>query len=594
MGDAADSVVAMKTYGKISYFPSISYVGGVRTTTEGHGWWEIDARPDVMIRLRRLFPRVQSTHKGTIRISDSTDVARDIEWAMQRYPLEWSNITDFGYFVHRVEQFKGTERAITEILNGKRREGVMLEPARPPRDYQLVAADLALATGSLLIVHGVGLGKSFTSLLTLREDDALPALVVTLGGVLPKQWVNQLKLAFPEMHGHILGIGKHYDPAERDGVEPDVVVLPYSRLAKWQDYLKGRVQTVIFDEIQELRHTGTDKYAAAMTVAAGASFKLGLTATPIYGYGDQTHTICEVLRPGALGDRQEFLREWGGHIVGTAGNYEIEEMTGLGHYMVEIGLMDRKSRKDVGRIMVEPERIIQEIITDTSEIEDAARDVSEIAKRFLHEEGAKGLERMQWARDIDLKMRHATGVAKAPHVADFARLLLEAEEKLIIFGWHHDVYDIWKDRLADFAPVLYTGKETTAGKVKSIESFLTGTSRVMLMSLRAGAGIDGLQDVCSVVLFGELDWSPAVHTQNIGRVARDYTDGKTKDELCVAYFCTTEDGSDPLMEDVLAVKAMQSDALTDPDAELITAVNNSDRIERLARSVLDRTPKSMF
>src|SRR5579884_3848269 len=41
------------------------------------------------------------------------------------------------------------------------------------------------------------------------------------------------------------------------------------------------------------------------------------------------------------------------------------------------------------------------------------------------------------------------------------------------------------------------------------------------MSLRSGAGLDGLQEDCTVGVFGELDWSPEQHRQCIGRLDRD-------------------------------------------------------------------------
>ena len=62
-----------------------------------------------------------------------------------------------------------------------------------------------------------------------------------------------------------------------------------------------------------------------------------------------------------------------------------------------------------------------------------------------------------------------------------------------------------------------------------------GRSRVLIMSLRSGAGIDGRQDVVSTLVFGELDWSPGPHKQAIRRARRP---GQPK--RCRAYFGTTD------------------------------------------------------
>ncbi len=75
-----------------------------------------------------------------------------------------------------------------------------------------------------------------------------------------------------------------------------------------------------------------------------------------------------------------------------------------------------------------------------------------------------------------------------------------------------------------------------------------------MMSLRSGAGVDGLQEVCRVGVFGELDWSPMTHKQCLGRLFRD---GQTQE--VIGYFLHCEDGSDPTVMEVLGIKRGQAD-----------------------------------
>jgi hypothetical protein len=69
--------------------------------------------------------------------------------------------------------------------------------------------------------------------------------------------------------------------------------------------------------------------------------------------------------------------------------------------------------------------------------------------------------------------------------------------------------------------------------------------------------------VCKVGVFGELDWSPAMHDQCIGRYARD---GQPEEAL--AYFLVSDHGADPVMAEVLELKRQQQEPLRDPDAPL--------------------------
>ncbi|MDI7181059.1 hypothetical protein QMO16_29155, partial [Klebsiella pneumoniae] len=73
-----------------------------------------------------------------------------------------------------------------------------------------------------------------------------------------------------------------------------------------------------------------------------------------------------------------------------------------------------------------------------------------------HNEAYRG-EKMRAAGEFDQLVRQATGVAKAPYVAEFVRLLLESGQQVLLFGWHREVYSIWREKLADYNPVMYTG-----------------------------------------------------------------------------------------------------------------------------------------
>src|SRR5690606_29473386 len=123
--------------------------------------------------------------------------------------------------------------------------------------------------------------------------------------------------------------------------------------------------------------------------------------------------------------------------------------------------------------------------------------------------------------ELSVLLRQATGIAKAPYVAEFVRLLVQSGESVVVFAWHRAVYDVLLSRLASLHPVMYTGSESPAQKQNALDRFRKGDSQVFLMSLRAGAGLNGLQERCSVAVFAELDWSPGVHEQCIGRLARD-------------------------------------------------------------------------
>jgi len=149
------------------------------------------------------------------------------------------------------------------------------------------------------------------------------------------------------------------------------------------------------------------------------------------------------------------------------------------------------------------------------------------------------------------------------------------------------VHEIWMQSLAPYNPALYTGSESPRQKDESKAKFISGESKVLLISLRAGAGLDGLQYVTKTVIFGELDWSPGVHEQCIGRV---YRDGQQSPVF--AYYLLSNSGSDPVIADTLGLKTQQIEGVRDPNKPLVEALEiDPDHIKKLAREYLKHRGK---
>jgi hypothetical protein len=571
-----------RTYGTLTHQDEATAGGKI------HGLWQITAEPHVMIRLKRIFPRVQWTRTGEITVDDTPDVARDLEWITQRWPLAADRATAVR-LRRRVAEHRRSERVLRSILDGTHQLPHERRPAREPYWYQQQAADVVLATGRLpLLTDPLGSGKTQTALTALAELRTLPALVVTLAGYMPQQWLEQLAIIWPDLRGHILVSTIPYELRSARGMhgaDPDVIITSYSKLAGWADHLAGHVNYVIFDEAQELRTgAGTRKGAAAAHITSKARYVMGVTNTPVYNYGDEVHNILDILVPSALGSREEFIREWGGMHTNN-GKVLVADPAALGTYLRDQGLMVGRSWTELGIDHTEPTRIAHAVDADHAVLDDVAGDTAEMARLILSTSSTPQ-QRFRAAGELDLHLRHATGVAKAPYVAEFVRLLLEAEQRIVLWGWHRAVYDIWLERLAEFHPVLYTGTESPRQKAMSVAAFKGGFSRVLMMSLRAGAGIDGLQEACHVGVFGELDWSPKILDQCIGRLDRDGKCGPV-----IAYILHSEYGSDPTMAEVLQIKRQQSEPIVNPQVELFTPIadDGHDRIRRLAAAVLDQT-----
>lgn len=376
----------MKTHGELRWRPNPASEQAFRDGDAG-AWWGLRTAPYITIKVKRLFPRCDPYRDGWVVLRDTPEVCRDLEWLLERYPLEM-DARDRGRLTEGAQEHRDTEAAVYEILARQRRlpENGWLEvdPGRERRDYQYVAADLAIRTGRLLLVDELGLGKSHSCLLALRDPRFLPALVVCQTH-LTYQWEAEIHATFPGLRTHVVRRMEPYDPRDHRsmrGHDPDVLIVPYSKMRGWGHHLASRVNGALFDEIQELRVPGSQKYRACLHVALHCDLRVGATATPVYNYAGEIHTLFEVLAPGELGTRDEFTREWSGHVVQTIGNDHVAvgDPGALGVYLRDQGLMLRRTRKDVGRELPEVVRVTHSIETDDDLLDGMIEDAADLPR----------------------------------------------------------------------------------------------------------------------------------------------------------------------------------------------------------------------
>ena len=538
-----------------------------------HATWRItEIEPHVAIRLKQLFPRIAKTSRPPFDLTGGPHLDADLRWFLERYPMRIADGAA-SRMRERTTLFEMGQAELCAILSPSWRPPAVagFRANQRPYSYQVQAAELARRTGRLLLMDEMGLGKTVSAIAAIVAPDYLPALVVPQTH-LPGQWAEKIS-EFTDLRSHIVKKTKPYEmpPA-------DVVICPYSKLAGWIDYAEtAGFKSVIFDEVQELRSGATTaKGAAAQAFARSAHLVLGLSGTPIYNYGEEIWRICDFLEAGCLGDWWDFVREW--CRPGPGGKWVVADPAALGTYLREQRIALRRTRSDVGDERTFPNKIVHTIAADEEPLADEAALMASLARQVV---AGSFVERGQAAREFDMRMRHATGVAKARHVAAFVKILLASGEPVLLCGWHRDVYDIWLAELAEHNPVLYTGTESPARKAKTVAAFTSGASRLMIMSLRSGAGLDGLQQGCRTIVFGELDWSPKVHEQCTARLDRP---GQTRqvDEI----YLVSDSGSDPAVTAVLGLKASQSAGILDPLAAPAQQSADATRIRQLAEMYL--------
>lgn len=541
--------------------PARGHIYGTLSYNRRSKCWTIKGEPCVIELATRLFPG-SARRRGEARFTANRRIIGDVNWLMLRYPLEVA-ARDRALWATALLQARehaiARERAANLPLRSTPPEGTFCGTLR---DFQKEGLSFLLGNPRTLLADEMGLGKTVQALACLASTGELPALLV-VPPHLTRNWASETR-RFLRVNGReprvctLTGLKPYPLP------EADVYIIHYLLLRGWKEALPQMgFRAVVFDEIQELRRTGTEKYSAASLLAEACERVIGLSGTPIYNRGAEIWNVVNILDMHCLGDWESFTRQW----CDGYGNHIVRDPALLGAHLRREGLMLRRTKAEVLRELPPKRRLVQEIDLDDRVYRELMRPVMELLGSLsaLHPEAR---ERALLEEQIGRGERQATGVAKAPFVAAFVRALLDNGERVLLFAHHHAVMDAYRAELSAYRPAFITGRETTQQKDASVARFMGGGTDLCVISLRSAAGLNLQRASC--VVFGELDWSPAVHSQAEDRAHRI---GQEDSILC--YYLVAPQGSDRDMQDALGLKVSQFVGLMGDRAPDMASVQSS-------------------
>lgn len=537
--------------------------------------WIIRGESCVTELAKRLFPGCDGRGRGVARFTAHRRIIGDLNWLMLRYPLEikesdrsrWENALEEAreYAVRR-------EQALT-----------MPETATPPAQafsgellpFQKQGLGFLLSTRRCLLADEMGLGKTVQALAFLATTAAYPAILVVPPHLI-RNWQREVeRFLSPDgrLRVHVIkGLTPYALP------EADIYIIHYLLLRGWKEVLPGLgFRTVIFDEMQELRRNGTGKYSAASLLSEACENCIGLSGTPIYNNGGEIWNVVNIIDFHFLGDWESFSREWC-YGYNTAVVARPEQ---LGEYLRGEGLMLRRLKGDVLTELAPKRRLVQEIDWDDAVYREL---MAPVARQLQMLRATDDPSRRAIIEDaISQTQRQATGIAKAPFVCAFVRALVEGGERVLLMAHHHAVMDIYKKELKSLNPMFITGRETDRQKDEAAAAFMEGRTDLLCISLRSASGLNLQRASC--VVFGELDWSPAVHSQAEDRAHRI---GQKDSLLC--YYLVSPKGSDRDMQDALGLKvsqfvAIMGDQPQSREDQFLQQSEARERIRQLVRKI---------
>lgn len=529
------------------------YYYGTLEYSANSDMWIIEGEPAVIDMAKRLFPGSEGRGSGVAKFKNTKRINGDLNWLMQRYPLQ----------IKQPDLWEKSYQQAVEHVIKRQQLNELPQRLRPSLDFkgelkafQEEGHAFMLHNRRTLLADEMGLGKTVQAIAFIASTQSYPALLIVPPHLI-RNWQKEINkfLKLPQKVVSLFEENEENSVHVIKGLKPyslpeaSIYIIHYLLLRGWKNALpKMGFKAIILDEIQELRHGRTEKYSAASLLTSRCENVIGLSGTPIYNRGGEIWNVMNIIEYHCLGDWDSFTREW----CYGYGSDVVKKPDLLGDYLKREGLMLRRRKADVLKELPPKRRVVQTIDFDAGTYSNLIQ--SAVSKAKIIDSIRDHFEKGRMSRDIVNETRQAIGIAKAPYVAAFVKMLLEAGERVLLFAYHHAVWDIYKEELKEFHPVFITGKETSSQKDESVSTFKCGHANLCCVSLRAAAGIDGLQSAtCSV--FGELDWSPAIHSQAEDRIHRIGAD-ESQDSI-LSYYLVAEEGTDETIQEFLGLKVSQ-------------------------------------
>ena len=553
-----------RTYGSLSY-------------NKRRRCWVIKGDPNVIELCKRLFPGSDHGRRGEAMFTAHRRLIGELNWLMLRYPLEVKPADK--------ERWEAAIDEARTYFIKKELAALIPEQADPPhgafngtlRDFQRTGLGYLLGHERCLLADEMGLGKTVQALAYLATKRAFPALIVPPPHLV-LNWQKEIsRFLTIEGRAPVIHVIKGLKPYPLP--EADIYIMHYLLLRGWKQALpEWPFKAVIFDEVQELRHAGTEKYSAASLLSGACNQVIGLSGTPIYNTGGEIWNVINILDFHFLGDWESFSREW---CYGYGQSVVIKPEL-LGEYLKREGMMLRRTKQEVLHELPPKRRLVTEIDFDDSLYKKLFAPMLPMLSSLKTNSTLSASQRALLENHISQEDRQLTGLCKAPYVCQFVRALVEGGEKVLLFAHHHKVMDEYKKALKSLSPGFITGRETAQQKENAVMRFMNGKTDLLCISLRAASGLNLQRATC--VVFGELDWSPAVHSQAEDRAHRI---GQTDSLLC--YYLVSPGGCDQDMQETLGLKVSQFIGLMgdeSPSDEIL--LENANHARHHVESILAR------
>ena len=424
-------------------------------------------------------------------------------------------------------ELKESSKAIDEDILREMIE--YLDFPMKPRDYQIEGITYMINHGNCINGCECGTGKTMQSILYVEVLDLFPCLVICPSSV-KSSWLKEWKQWNPNRTIHVIDSKDgentdwkadvtiiNYDYLYKRGKSKEEIKLRYSRS------LSKKWGTVILDEIHLCKNPKSLRSRSVKKIVKKSTKVLALSGTLIMNRPQELINVLDILGrfKEIFPNLQYFLYRYCNAkrtrfgLDCSGASYTLELNSIISHYCYF-----RKSKRDV---LTELPDVINQIvncpITNKKEYKQAEDDLITYLEGIDIEAAERALKAEHLVRISNLKRLSLEG--KLNFIEQFLKDWIGSNEddKIIVFGTLKEPLKQLHQKFKDESE-LVIGESTTEDKMNKVERWKEKKQILFANTATLSTGVDGLQKVCSNMIFVEYPAGPTDLEQAISRLER--------------------------------------------------------------------------
>ena len=369
-----------------------------------------------------------------------------------------------------------------------------------------------------LLGDDMGLGKT-VQLITAAQRAGADKILVICPATIKINWMREFHKWSKYRNIFIVSSGKDILPKDAE-----VIIINYDLVIKKkikEQILKMKFKVGIMDECQYLQSMDSQRTKAVLArggVIWTCEYKWGATGTFMPNRPKNIYPLVRSLAPHVIEPYLNYLDFAYRYCGAYMGSFGMDD-SGCSN-AEELG--DRLNSFMLRRLKEEvlaqlPEKTIQYIYLEHNA---KIKKVMELEAELSADERNDILEFKNLGNSA--RIRHELALAKMDQCVAHIKEQMQTLKKVVIGFYHKDVLAYLTEQLEQYGLCIVTGGMNGQQKQSEIDEFVNNENKKIFLGQiqAAGVGVDGLQLVCSDIIFVETSWVPGDIDQFIDRLRR--------------------------------------------------------------------------